>query len=206
MEDCKFQKRVMMIGNINKKFYELLDELHEKAMPLFIADDLVKMFAADAKKIHNDYGKKRINRRQALERLEHLNSEAENIYFNIDELKENIFKVKKRTTEVLDDLIENPRDGVPFQKIISFIKEMLTEEVNNLPKKNFGMLEIRGDVEIDKVKKKILDFLDDYEAGVIALSVKQRDLIEDVSSKTDLNIEIKEEVSGNLIYTFGVSK
>jgi len=202
MDNPTFIENFKVVERLFENMDNSLNELTEIARLFLIAHEVEKMFYRDAKKIKDIYDKGEIQRKEASEALKELDDLAEKIGDYVSRLRDMLTRLKDMTDYKLKELIRSPKEGVPFTETISNIKGRIKEIRSDLRKKTFGIMKIEEIIDDDKGKEIILDFLDEYEGGVIVLPEKLRGLIDNISIESKLLFEINGEILGNLICVF----
>ena len=197
-------KLIEKIDLIHGNYNNSLKELKREITPIIMVHTLKEMFELDAQEIRNDLSRKKIIKSHALKALEILKKDAKEIGRDNKELEERLFYIEKETVNLIEKILQISGNSVPIDSVIDDIIEDIDQTGNDLPKSNFGILEIK-DIDPSEVRSRILTFLDDYHSGIIVLSKQQRKLIDEVSVTTNSNFDFSEK-SSILICIFGNSK
>lgn len=167
-----------------KGFVERLEEEARSIKTTKIKD----LFEKDAKEIAERYKKGEIQKIEAIHELERLKKFAEK------ELQQFMVEMDTEVEMIIKKLkgfLKPKIFGVPLEIVISEIISYIEDITRNeLPKKDFGYLNVTGENEAN-LKEKLEMHLDEYRSGVIVSSEEFLNYIEETLENLEITFEVK---------------
>lgn len=202
MDNPTFTEKFKSVERLFENIDCSLNELTEATRLFKIAHEIKEMFYNDIEKIKDRYDQDKIQRKEASKALKELDDLAGKIEDYVSRLMNMLIRLKDMINYKLEELMKYPTVGATFTEIISDIRGRIEGIRGDLGKKTFGVMEIDEVIDDDKVKENILDFLDEYEGGVIVLPEKLRGLLKNISTEPKLLFKINDAILGNLVCVF----
>lgn len=202
MRVSTFLKNLYEIEERNEVVRKTLTDLEKIVPPLLTEEGVVGMFERDKERIKADYKKGLISRKEAFQQLKELEYVADNLEKYVFEVRTLLKELERETQEMIIELRrfrEVPRAGVSIDYVKGRIKKSLREAEEELPKKEFGILDVSG-LPKDKCERTIREFLEEYYSGVIVAQPRLREFIIELLHGTGVRFEVK-EMASRIVFT-----
>ncbi|ACS89622.1 hypothetical protein [Thermococcus sibiricus] len=198
-------KNLIELEEMNAQIRRTSRGLEEIVPSLLTEEGIARMFKKDKDQIIIDYKKGLISRKEALQQLKELEDIAEDLKKYVFEARELLEKLEIETQKMiikLREFNEFPRVGVPIEYVKERIKEDLRKAGDELPKKEFGVLDVpefqRDEYEdaLDAIK----EFLEEYYSGVIVAQPRLKESIIEFLHRNGVRFDVK-EVASRIVFT-----